>query len=74
MVRRKKNPDPCPYYIGQGEKRINCKDGCFAHFVNEIEKNRFYRSRCVLRRRKCNIFEAITERDRRNGGRHAEDH
>lgn len=68
MTCRKKKPAPCPYYIGQGEKRIICKDRCFAQFVSEIEKNRYYRSRCILRRRKCNIFEAITERERRKVG------
>ena len=64
----KKRQEPCPYYIGQGNKRIFCKDGCFAQFVNEIEKNRFYRSRCVQRRRRCNIYDAINERERKIGG------
>ena len=70
MTCPKNKPAPCPYYIGQGEKRIICKDQCFIQFVDNVQRNRYYRSRCIERRRKCNIFEAITERKRRGGAKH----
>lgn len=59
---------PCPYYTGQAQKRIICKDNCFAQFTSEIEKNRFFRARCMRQQHRCNIHNAILERER-NGGK-----
>ena len=58
----------CPYYYGQAPKRILCKDRCFAQFSSEIEKNRFFRARCMRQQYRCNIHNAILERER-NGGK-----
>lgn len=69
MRRKSKKLMPCPYYRGQAQKRIICKDRCFVQFLNEIEKNRFFRARCMRQQHRCNIHNAILERERQAGGK-----
>lgn len=63
-----KKEKECRYFRGKGPKSIHCSDGCFVKFMSARDRQRFYASRCLGRPDKCNVHNALAERERRGGG------